>query len=111
MQDQKSPPQNDLRIHTAFTNNDDDGWVDVPLPFPFLFYGATFAAGDIIRVSTNGYFTFGAAAQHYRWGETTHIPSSRPPNSLAAVYWADLDPSAVRHSPTAGIYTLANPHR
>jgi hypothetical protein len=40
--------------------NDDDGWVDVALPFDFMWFGMPEAS---ISVGTNGLITFGAPAR------------------------------------------------
>ena len=54
------------------------------------FFGKVYA--DVVVVSSNGYFTFGA--EHYAFGNTWPIPSTHAPNGFVAPYWADLDPSA-----------------
>lgn len=67
---------------------------DVPLPFPFTYYSRTFAVGDVLRVSANGYFTFGTDSVHHAYGSTMRLPHSRSPHGEVAVYWTDLFPAA-----------------
>ena len=92
-------PSGAVRAHTTWTSSSgqtllaaDDGWVDISLPFDFEFFGETFAAGDLVRASTNGYLTFGWRSSHHMWGSTSPIPNSETPNSMIAVYWTDLYP-------------------
>jgi subtilisin family serine protease len=65
----------------------DDDAQGVDLPFDFVFYGIRY---DSVRVSSNGYLTFGPDGSDH-----THepIPSTQSPNALIAPYWCDLDPT------------------
>ena len=70
----------------------DDDFFTMRLPFPFTFYGREFSGDDqIIMVSSNGYFTFGAT--HYKYGNTQTIPHDGVPDEMCAVYWSDFDPA------------------
>ena len=71
----------------------DDDFFTYRLPFPFTYYGKEFKEDDqIIMVSSNGYFTFGAA-EHYKYGNTETIPHAGVPDEMVAVYWSDFDPT------------------
>ena len=61
------------------------------LPF-LLRFMAEFSGDDqIIMVSSNGYFTFGA--EHYKYGNTQTIPHDGVPDEMCAVYWSDFNPA------------------
>ena len=64
----------------------DDGYVDLSLgDFVFKFYGVSVST---LRISTNGYMTFGTEGQEYF---NTPIPYFTLPNALIAPFWTDLD--------------------
>lgn len=85
----------------------DDDFFTIRLPFPFTFYGREFSGDDqIIMVSSNGYFTFGAT--HYKYGNTQTIPHDGVPDEMCAVYWSDFDP-ALPSDPAAGQASSAEP--
>ena len=71
---------------TQVTLGDDDSET-VTLPFGFLFYGSS---SSTMRISSNGYLTFGSAATNYG---NRSIPRSSP-NLMIAPFWDDLNPSA-----------------
>jgi hypothetical protein len=97
----------------AWTQNGDDGWFDLDLPFSFPWYGLT---ENKISIGTNGVITFGSA--HLANGGSEPIPSGSDGlgadgrhngaacrgndmvscgglvDGLLAPYWADLNPSA-----------------
>lgn len=109
-------PSGHPRAYTTWTNTQgnsmtagDDGWIDVVLPFQFLFFGEPFEAGDLIRVSANGYITFGAESSHNLYGSTASIPNTETPNALLAAFWTDLYPAAVEAG--GGLYSLAEADR
>jgi hypothetical protein len=112
-------PSGHARAYTTWTNYHgtaaaagDDGWIDVALPFPFPFFGETFHAGDLIRVSANGYITFGAASSHHFYGSTSSIPSPESPNAVIAAYWTDLYPAGVTPPcPCGGLFSLMEADR
>jgi hypothetical protein len=83
----------------------DDDFFTMRLPFPFTFYGKEFKDDDqIIMVSSNGYFTFGA--EHYKYGNTQTIPHDGVPDEMVAVYWSDFDPSAGLAEPIPRVFTF-----
>jgi hypothetical protein len=65
----------------------DDSSTEVPIGFPFSFYGVQ---QETLRVSSNGYLTFGDDGSPY---VNAGIPSSVPPNGIIAPFWDDLNPS------------------
>jgi hypothetical protein len=65
----------------------DDAYVEIPIGFDFTFYGATH---DTVKISSNGYLTFGPDATDY---SNDPIPSSQDPNDLIAPLWDDFNPS------------------
>ncbi len=74
--------------------DDDRAWVE--LPFPVRFYGGPGAQGRSaeysgVWVSSNGFLSFDSDSTG---PNPTAIPDPSEPNTLLAVYWSDLDPSA-----------------
>ena len=65
---------------------DDDEDILLALPFPFPFYGEN---KDSIRVSSNGYLTFGTDGTEF---ENNHIPDNTQPNDCIMPFWDDLNP-------------------
>jgi subtilisin family serine protease len=57
----------------------------VPLPFPFTYYGKTYAD---VSVATDGYVTFLATPYSYGWNDP--IPSPWEPNAAVYANWDDL---------------------
>ena len=109
-------PSGHPRAYTTWTNTQsdsmtagDDGWIDVVLPFPFLFFGELFGAGDLIRASANGYITVGADSSHNLYGHTHSFPNSDSPNAVLAAFWTDLYPAGVEDG--GGLYSLAETDR
>jgi hypothetical protein len=76
----------------------DDESATVELPFAFPFYDGE---KDSVRVSSNGYLTFGTAGSE---SLNVAIPDTLPPNDLVAPFWDDLDPGQGGH-----IYRYYNP--
>jgi subtilisin family serine protease len=66
----------------------DDGFAEIPIGFGFGFYGQTY---DRVKVSSNGYLTFGSNGTAYG---NTSLPLASEPNALIAPYWDDLYPGA-----------------
>jgi hypothetical protein len=66
----------------------DDQSVTVPTGFGFPFYGS---AQTRVRVSSNGYLTFGPSGKDY---QNRSLPNAEAPGSLVAAYWDDLDLSS-----------------
>jgi hypothetical protein len=62
----------------------DDNSVSLTLPFIFKFYGQ---AKTSVRVSSNGYLTFGSDGGVYI---NDPIPGSNSPNDIIAPFWDDL---------------------
>ena len=75
----------EIGTRVRFLSSDD--FVDLELPFSFPFYGEL--KGEV-RVSTNGYLTFGEDGLDY---SNDPIPSPFQPNDLIAVFWDDLNGS------------------
>lgn len=73
---------------TASQITSDDGSHLAPLGFNFGFYGETYSE---VRISANGYLTFGATAS----GDFSNadMPSAPLPNAVIAPFWDDLDPT------------------
>jgi hypothetical protein len=72
----------------------DDASMNVPIGFPFTFYGTAYTS---LWMSTNGFVTF-AAADADAWINAC-IPSSATPNGIIACYWDDLlvDPGETKY--------------
>lgn len=66
----------------------DDASVLLPIGFTFPFYGASH---ETVRVSTNGYLTFGTSGTAFT---NAAIPTAAAPNDLIAPFWDDLNPAA-----------------
>jgi hypothetical protein len=62
----------------------DDVSVAIPIGFPFDYFFSTYTA---VRISSNGYLTFGSAGTVYG---NTPIPNQGMPNDLIAPFWDDL---------------------
>eukprot|EP01052_Picozoa_sp_SAG31_P045870 SAG31_NODE_8549_length_1432_cov_0.758440_1_plen_311_part_10 len=121
---------------TDWTQNGDDGWKDVDLPFDFHWFGRTERR---ITIGTNGVLTFGT--NQLSCGASEPVPcgwntggdsvtltcvgeqrsdersgvctnNGDPPDGIIAPFWADLDTSANRNS--EGVYyqisTNDDPH-
>ncbi len=65
----------------------DDGYWELPLPFPFTFYGVTYPQFHPIYVSTNGYISFLAGSSEYM---NACIPTPAAPNGAIYAFWDDL---------------------
>ena len=105
-------PSGRPRAYAAWTNSQgsgdtagDDGWIDIALPFAFPFFGEAFGAGDLLRVSANGYITFGVGSSHHLYGSTSSLPSPASPNAVLAAFWTDLYPAGA--TPGGGLFSLA----
>ena len=71
---------------STITNFVDDEERMVDMGFTTTFYGAP--AGPMIRVSSNGYVTFGTDGTD---GTEDPIPSTIDPDAYIAVFWDDLN--------------------
>jgi len=65
----------------------DDDHAEVALPFAFPFYGRS---QETVRISSNGYLTFGAHADEHSHDP---IPHASSPDNFVAPLWVDLDPT------------------
>jgi hypothetical protein len=66
---------------------EDDGVVEIELPFPFTFYGTTYSA---VNASSNGNLQFGSA--NPRYGNTCLASQPVPEmGEMIAPYWDDLN--------------------
>lgn len=63
----------------------DDAYLQVTLPFPFIFYGETY---NQAYVTTNGYISF---LSPYSYSYNYPIPLSTPPNGAIYAFWDDLE--------------------
>ena len=70
----------------------DDDFQEISLPFAFPFYGAERSK---VKISSNGYLTFGGTPAAYRNGR---IPDANSPNDILAPFWDDLYPDYGRGS-------------
>jgi hypothetical protein len=71
---------------TSWQGNLNDGYFDLPLgDFDFYFYGTPVTN---IRISTNGYITFGTEGTDY---SNDSIPNENSPNAIIAPFWDDLN--------------------
>lgn len=66
---------------------EDEGAVEVALPFPFTFYGTTY---DQVRASSNGTLHFGVATPQYNNTCLTEGPASAM-GDMIAPFWDDFD--------------------
>jgi hypothetical protein len=92
----------------------DDGYGALSMPFDFTFFGDTIAATSEMKVSTNGYATFGPDGIDYG---NDAIPNTIDPNDYVAPFWDDQkmdndDPSqgmwyGVHSSPGDQVLALA----
>jgi len=79
-------PGDDLIPSASWQGNLDDGYFDLPLgDLDFQFYGTPV---NNVRVSTNGYITFGTVGTY--WGNVS-IPDINWPNPIVAPFWDDLN--------------------
>ena len=88
---------------TSWTQNPDDGYTQLELPFTFPWYGLN---EQVIQVGTNGYITFGGS--HFGNGASEPIPGTPagPVDGVIGVYWADINPGA-SNADGAGVYYQA----
>jgi len=75
----------DMADEAVFPSYDDD-FVGIPLPFPVIFYGETYATQ--IFVSTNGLLGFISTSMDAYFNQP--IPTSSAPNAIIAPYWDDM---------------------
>ena len=89
---------------TAWGQNPDDGFFEVPLGFTMPWYGNV---EDIIHVGTNGYITFGSA--HFPFGTSEPFPGdpTGPVDGVIGVYWADINPDPAVNVAGAGVFYQA----
>jgi len=80
-------PPSYIEASTALPLAGDDAWLDIPLPFPFLFYGVTYDFGQPIYVSTNGYINFLVGNSSY---SNLCLPEAATPNGAIYAFWDDL---------------------
>jgi hypothetical protein len=64
----------------------DDAFVEIPIGFPFPFFGESH---ESVKISTNGFLSFGSDA--FAFANET-MPSANEPNGVIAPYWDDLFP-------------------
>jgi len=68
-------------------NSDDGGWI-VAIPFPFAFYGVTYAD---MMVDTNGLIQLEHGVTYSATEESYPIPYAGDDNGLIAPWWCDLE--------------------
>ena len=71
-------------VYPLPTDGVDDGILEVPLPFPFTFYGETYYRA---LVSTNGYINFLVENSSF---VNLPIPDAATPNGAIYAFWDDL---------------------
>lgn len=80
-------------ISTGIVDDNSGAWID--LPFPVFFYGGPGTQNKSayyrkVWVSSNGFLSFDSPSNS---PTPKHIPDQDSPNTVLAVYWADLDPA------------------
>ena len=74
---------------TSWQGNLDDGYFDLSLAgFDFQFYRTPVTS---VRISTNGYITFGTTGTTGTEYSNVSIPNVSLPNAIIAPFWDDLD--------------------
>ena len=73
---------------TAGFSLDDGGWLNIPIPFTFNFFGNNY---DSCHISTNGNLQFGATGNFSTSFTPGAVPSATLPNNYVAATWADLN--------------------
>jgi len=74
-----------IEASTLFPLTGDDASLQVPLPFPFTFYGVTY---NQAYVTTNGYLNFPAGQSYFSYNRS--IPRIDRPNGAIYAFWDDL---------------------
>jgi subtilisin family serine protease len=77
-------PASFIDANTILPLSWDDQYIEVPLPFPFTFYGHTYTK---LYAATNGYLNFLAPSSYY---SNESIPSPWEPNGAIYPFWDDL---------------------
>ncbi len=72
---------------SGWTGSADDGYVLLPLPFAFSYYGTNYSN---LKVCTNGWVSFDNASTSVEWTNTP-IPATAEPNNTLCAFWDDLD--------------------
>jgi hypothetical protein len=68
----------------------DDGAAEVPLPFPFEFYGVEYPAGHMISVCVNGFLDFGTVDHWDEYNDNIPTTGTTSPNNAIYPFWDDL---------------------
>jgi hypothetical protein len=71
----------------TYVPNADDSSARVMAPFPMRYWGTEILTGAMINITSNGWLGMDGAASASLGGT---IPSTSTPNSVVAVFWADL---------------------
>ena len=74
-----------IEASTLLPLTGDDASLQVPLPFPFTFYGVTY---NQAYVTTNGYLNFPAGQSYFSYNRS--IPRIDRPNGAIYAFWDDL---------------------
>ncbi len=69
----------------TFSNTDEGVLTDLPIGFPFTFYGNDYTT---FNLCANGYLSFTSTAAVW---QNTVIPNAAQPNAMIAPYWDDLN--------------------
>ncbi len=77
-----------IEANTLLPLSGDNASLQVTLPFPFTFYGATYTQA---YVSTNGYLNFLPQAPHNASSNLCAIPRLSSPHGTIYAFWDDLD--------------------
>ncbi len=77
--------------HTTYMPNQDDANAQVPLPFAFRYWNATYASGSMVNLCSNGWLSLNGVATTVLYGS---LPDPNQPNGTIAPYFTDLVLSA-----------------
>ena len=108
----ESPAYNWVEIDPGFGGSGteltlgNDETKTIGLPFPFKYYGTTYAR---LSICDNGYLAMDSTwiADMYNW----HIPAALGPPLLVAPFWDDFDPNSTDSSRGVYYYNDAASHR
>ena len=89
---------------SVVAGNEDDNIYSVALPFAFSFGGTNFPAASVLKVSTNGFLTFGATAPTA--GNYNPISSTEGYGGAISPYGRDLDVTGASGTINISHFTL-----
>lgn len=83
----------------------DEGYVTIPLPFGFDFYGTTYSQ---VSVSTNGFISFETPDRDWLDATPLRFPDPNGANAMIAPFWGQLELRPVHGQPSDIRYTTMN---